>query len=72
MVNFKVEFTKPSEMYIGSIKHVIGTYNSFGQFKQLIQPEDLFLAAVTNSGFQEFGKKHYMLVIILMMKMEII
>ena len=29
VVNFKVEFTKPSEMYIGSIKHVIGTYNSY-------------------------------------------
>ena len=57
VVNFKVEFTKPSEMYIGSIKHVIGTYNSYGQFKQLIQPEDLFLAAVTNSGFSGIWEK---------------
>jgi len=57
VVNFKVEFTKPADLYIGGVSHVIGTYNSLGQFLQLISPEQFSLPSVTNTGFSGTWEK---------------
>lgn len=57
VVNFKVEFTKPADLYIGGVSHVIGTYNSLGQFRQLISPEQFSLPSVTNTGFSGTWEK---------------
>jgi hypothetical protein len=54
-VRFKVVFTKPNNLTIGSVVHVIGTRSPSG-FIQLITPEEFDLPA-NNTGFEGLWEK---------------
>ena len=54
-VRFKVVFTKPENLTIGSVSHVIGTQTPSG-FTQLFTPESLSLG-VGNVGFEGLWEK---------------